>query len=138
VPYLATFRTRYGIEQFRRVLQPIAHNIALEAVQKLNGLVRIKAYDGNLISVESNDFAIHFSKRSIAYWDFKRKLMLQIEEHPYTDGNMTKIVVQGDAKVKEKAENFIADLMKGIKPDSLFSLKNYVKNRSGKHEKGVS
>jgi hypothetical protein len=51
---------------------------------------------------------------------------------------MTKIVVQGDAKVKEKAENFIADLMKGIKPDSLFSLKNYVKNRSGKHEKGVS
>ena len=126
---MATFRTRFGIEQFRRVLQPIAHNIALGAVQKLNGLVRIKAYDGNLISVESEDFAIHFRKRSIAYWDFKRKLMLQIEEHPYTDGNMTKIVVQGDAKVKEKAEKFIADLMKGVKPDTQFSLKDYVKDR---------
>jgi hypothetical protein len=128
---MVTFRSRYSLEQFRRVLQPIAHNIALEAVQKLNGLVRIKAYDGNLISVESNDFAIHFRKSSIAYWDFKRRLMLQIEEHPYTDGNMTKIVVQGgNAKVKEKAEKFIADLMKGIKPDTQFSLKNYVKRRS--------
>ena len=123
------FRTRYGIEQFKRVLQPIAHNTALEAVQKLNGLVRIKAYDGNLLSVESDNFAIHFRKRSIAYTDYKRRLMLQIEEHPYSDGNMTKIVAQGDAKVKEKAEKFIADLMKGVKPNTQFSLKDYAKNK---------
>jgi hypothetical protein len=57
--------------------------------------------------------------------------MLQIEEQSYTDGNMTKIVVQGEGmKVKKKAEKFIADLMKGVKPASQFSLKDYVKGRS--------
>jgi hypothetical protein len=127
---LATLRSRFSLEQFRRVLQPVAHNIALEAVQKLNGLVRIKAYDGNLISVESEDFFIYFRKRSIAYTDYKRRLMLQIEEHPYADGNMTKIVVQGNGKkVKKLAERFIADLMKGVKPESEFSLKDHAKGK---------
>jgi hypothetical protein len=56
--------------------------------------------------------------------------MLQIEEHPYTDGNLTKIVVQGNGKkVKKKAEGFIADLMKGVKPEPQFSLKDYAKNK---------
>jgi hypothetical protein len=56
--------------------------------------------------------------------------MLQIEEHPYTDGNMTRIVVQGEGKgVKRKAERFIADLMKGVKPESQFSLKDYVEGK---------
>lgn len=127
---MVSFRSRYSLDQFRRVLQPIAHNIAQAAVQKLNGYVRVKAYDGNLIDVESEDFAIHFRKRSIAYWDFKRKLMLQIEEHPYTDGNMTKIVVEGNGKkVRKLAEKFIEDLMKGVKPESQFSLKDHVKGK---------
>ena len=130
MPYLATFRTRYGIEQFRRVLQPIAHNIALEAVQKLSGRISIKAEGGNLVSVNSEDFFVSFHTRTIDYRDYKHGLMLQIEEHPYTDGNMTKIVVQREGmKVKKKAEKFIADLMKGVKPASQFSLKDYVKGR---------
>jgi hypothetical protein len=126
-----TFRSRFSLEQFRRVLQPVAHNVALQTVQKLNGLVWIKALDGKILDIRSDDFEIHFRKRSITYWDFKRKIMLQIEEHPYTDGNLTKIVVQGgrDAKVRERAEKFIADLMKGVKPESQFSLKDHVKRR---------
>jgi len=126
---MVTFRSRHSLDQFRRVLQPIAHNIALGAVDKLNGRVAVKALDGQLFYVEAEDFSIRFFKRKITYWDFKRKLFIDIEEHPYCDGNMTKIVVQGDAKVKEKAEKFIADLMKGVKPDTQFSLKDYVKDR---------
>jgi hypothetical protein len=85
---MVTLKTRYSLEQFRRVLQPVAHNVALQAVQKLNGAVWVKALDGKIIDIRSNDFAIHY----------KRGLMLQIEEHPYTDGNLTKIVVQGEGK----------------------------------------
>jgi hypothetical protein len=124
---MVTLRSRYSLEQFRRILQPIAHNIALEAVQKLSGRISIKADGGNLVSVNSEDFFVSFHTRTIDYRDYKHGLMLQIEEHPYTDGNMTKIVVQGE--VKKKAEKFIADLMKGIKPDTQFSLKDYVKGR---------
>jgi hypothetical protein len=127
---MVTLKTRYSLEQFRRVLQPVAHNIALQAVQKLNGLVWIKALDGKILDIRSEDFAIHFRKRSIAYIDYKRGLMLQIEEHPYTDGNLTKIVVQGQGKkVRKMAEKFIGDLMKGVKPASQFSLKDYVKDK---------
>jgi hypothetical protein len=130
VPFTVTLKTRYSLEQFRRVLQPVAHNIALQAVQKLNGLVWIKALDGKILDIRSEDFAIHFRKRSIAYIDYKRGLMLQIEEHPYTDGNLTKIVVQGQGKkVRKMAEKFIEDLMKGVKPASQFSLKDYVKDK---------
>jgi hypothetical protein len=127
---MVTLKTRYSLEQFRRVLQPVAHNIALQAVQKLNGAVWVKALDGKIIDIRSNDFAIHFRRRSISYIDYKRGLMLQIEEHPYTDGSLTKIVVQGEGKkVRKLAENFIADLMKGVKPASQFSLKDYVKDK---------
>jgi hypothetical protein len=127
---LVTLRSPFSLEQFKRVLQPIAHNIALEAVQKLSGRVAVKGLDGQMEYVVAEDFYIRFYKRSIAYWDYKRRLMLKIEEHPYTDGNLTKIVVQGSGKkVKKKAEGFIADLMKGVKPEQQFSLKDYAKTR---------
>jgi len=79
---LVTFRSRYSLEQFRHVLQPVAHNIALKAVQKLNGRVAIKALEGQLLYVETENFSIRFNKRTLTYWDFKRKLFFQIEEHP--------------------------------------------------------
>jgi len=125
---LVTFRSRYSLEQFRHVLQPVAHNIALKAVQKLNGRVAIKALEGQLLYVETENFSIRFNKRTLTYWDFKRKLFFQIEEHPYTDGNMVRIVCQGKGKaVKRKAEKFIANLMKGVKPESVFSLEKFTR-----------
>jgi len=97
-------------------------------VQKLNGRLSIKALDGKLLSVETENFSIRFNLRTIQYWDSKRKLFFQIEEHPYTDGNMVKIVCQGNSRAtKRKVEKFINDLMKGVKPESLFSLKKFTR-----------
>jgi hypothetical protein len=127
---MVTFRSRFSLEQFRRVLQPVAHNIAQAAVQKLNGNVAIKAFDGQLFYVVADEVSVRFYKRSISVWDYKKHVFIQVEEHPYSDGNMTKIVCQGrDAKVKERAERFIADLMKGVKPESEFSLKKFAQKK---------
>lgn len=121
-------RSRYSLNQYRRILQTIAHNIAKHAVESLHGNVAVKAEDGKLIHVSAEDFWIRFNRKSIIYWDAKKGVYIAIEDKPYEDGNQTKITFQ-DERRKEVVEKFLADLMKGVKPESEFSLKKFTQKQ---------
>jgi len=62
-----TLRSPFSFDQFKAVLQKLAHDIAIEAVTNLQGDVRIIVYGGRLSTVETNKHSIRFFASHITY-----------------------------------------------------------------------
>ena len=134
---MPTIKSYFNFEQFQKVLQKLAHEIALEAVKTLNqGDVRIVIHGSRLDTVETDKAKIRFYTRHISYsleptrnyedwWGF------DVEEKLYlTSNHCTKIsfyAPEGKEKeVAEKITGFIDKIMgeASIKPIPRFTLGN--------------
>jgi hypothetical protein len=87
---LPTIRSEYSFDQFEKVLQKLAHEIAVEAVTKLeHGSVRIEISSNRFRRVETDKHTISFYADHIGfsrmtsrdYWGF------DVEEKEYTSSN---------------------------------------------------
>lgn len=135
-------RSLFNVEQFRTVLQRIAHKIAIEAITNLHGEVRVIAHGSRLDTVETDKHLIRFFASHISYSEhdthrWEHSWGFDVEEKLYSVSNhSTKIsfyAPEGKEKeVTEKVTKFIDELMaeSAIKPVPRFSLSQLTQ---GKH-----
>jgi len=132
---MPTIRSRFNFEQFKEVLQKLAHEIALDAVKNLNrGDVRIVIHGPRLSRVETSRVNIRFYAKHIGYWEqptrtYKDWWGFDVEQKFYlTSNHCTKIsFYASEGKEKEAAEKiteFVDKLMAeaSIKPIPRFTL----------------
>lgn len=133
-----TIRSEFNIEQFRTVLQGIAHKIAIEAITNLRGTVRIIVHGGRLDTVETDKHIIRFYASHISYTEpgrsYNDHFGFDVEEKEYaTSNHSTKIsfyAPEGKEKeVAEKITQFVNKLMaeSSIKPVQRFTLSDHAR-----------
>jgi hypothetical protein len=138
---IPTIRSKFSIQQYRAVLQKMAHEIAVDALMELQGDVRIVVYGGRLSTVETNKHLIRFFANHISYnehdghswensWGFDAEDKLYL-----TSNDCTKIsfyAPEGKTKeITEKITQFIDKIMAeaSIKPVPRFTLSDRVKSQ---------
>jgi acylphosphatase len=145
VNLMPTIKSYFNFQQFQKVLQKLAHEIALEAVKNLNqGDVRIVIHGSRLDTVETDKAKIRFYARHIGYYEeptrnYKDWWGFDVEEKFYlTSNHCTKIsfyAPEGKGKeIAEKITGFIDKIMaeSSIKPIPRFSLAQTTNKRRAK------
>ena len=134
---MPTIKSYFNFQQFQKVLQKLAHEIALDAVKSLNqGDVRIVIHGSRLDTVETDKAKIRFYAKHASYSEeptgnYKDWWGFDVEERFYlTSDHCTKIsfyAPEGKQKeVAEKITGFIDQIMAdaSIKPIPRFTLGN--------------
>lgn len=137
-------RSVFNIDQFKLVLQQLAHKIAVDAVAyRRSGRVRITLDGSDFSEVSTDKYCFRFYARHVSYshqpakHDWENILSFDAEEKHYQSSNhSTKISFFADDEKAEKqqklVEQFIAKLMKDadLKPVPRFSLAEHQKKTS--------
>lgn len=130
---MPTMRSLFSFEQFEEVLQKLAHKIAIDAVTKLQGDVRIVVHGARLSQVETDKYTINFYAKHAAYHEKSKTWAdswgFDVEEKVYlTSNHSTKISFYApedkSKEITEKITKFIDEIMAeaSIKPLPRFTL----------------
>jgi len=137
-------RSLFNFEQFEEVLQKLAHRIAIDAITKLQGDVRIVVRHGKISEVETDRHTVRFYTNHANYEEWRRKysdgLSFDVERKLYTTSNhCTKISYyvptnfgskpksRDKETIEKKITEFIDRVMAeaGMKPIPRFQLANH-------------
>jgi hypothetical protein len=144
-----TIRSDFAYQQYEKVIQALAYETALEAIQNLktkNFTMKLRTEKGAIRELETDNWTFKFYSKHVSFSPCKLTKSswgdryynsplwnCQVEEKLYTDSpHSSKIhfdVLDGEdlAKKREPILGFLNKLMAGVKPVQRFSLGNLPK-----------